>query len=337
MVLSILRRQRLLDNINEPSVAPITLITAPAGYGKSTLARQWAETFPGPVAYITLRSESNTVSHINGQVMRAFRDAAPDIDFPIGSEPPLSDILDYGRMILGKTGKIGIIFDDYHAIENQDVHDSLNSVLHDLSAGVSVVIVSRTMPPFSLGRMYLYGQVRHLTDVDLSFTPDEIARISTSALLSDEEVRKLAERTEGWIAGIRLGLMSIALEEGAPGERLRQFLATLPQHQWLDEYIVGEVLDRLPEDLRQFVLQTSILEFLTPELCNDMLEVNNSAMLLQELEQNIVFVGHDGMTNNPLTYHRLFAECVDRISRRFISPKKRRQHQLACRALVRAS
>ncbi|HWV23936.1 MAG TPA: hypothetical protein VNZ58_07085 [Thermomicrobiales bacterium] len=327
MITTLINRPRLLDRINRPSLAPVTLITAPAGYGKSTLARQWAASFPGPVAYVTLRPESNTLSFTLTQVMNELRHAMADSPWPDTAAPTPEDIGFYCKDVLRDNGAIGIVLDDYHAINSPDCHDALSAWLYRLPPNFHVLILSRTMPPLILGRLRVHGKVRHLTEADLSFTGEEVAHLTGPAGLSSGQIRHLTARTEGWITGIHLALLAAAHDD-KPDRNLDHILATALQQQWLDDYIVEEVLNTLPDDLREFVLHTSILEALIPELCDAMLSIDTSARLLQQLERHLVFVTRSPEAAGNLTYHQLFAEAVERISHRFITAGVRRQHHL---------
>lgn len=327
MITEILDRQRLLDSINQPSLAPVTLITAPAGYGKSTLARQWAASFPGPVASISLTPESNTLSRLLSQALTALHHAAPDVPAPETSDPSLGQVFQFGEHIVMQAGTLGIILDDYHVIESEDIHSIVNNWFTRVFPGIHVLILSRTMPPLALGRLRVQGQVRHLTEADLGFTRDEVACLTQSFRLSPDQVQQLTTRTEGWITGIHLALLSMNQDHG-PDKDLDRILASTPHQQWLDDYIVEEVLNALPGDLREFVLQTSILETLIPELCDAMLGIKTSGRLLHRLEQQLVFVNRSSASTGHLAYHHLFAEAARRISHRFFTSGQRRQHHL---------
>src|SRR5699024_3308297 len=135
---------------------------------------------------------------------------------------------------------LGIILDDFHVIENRDILDRLNLLFSRKSSVVHYLILSRTFPPLTLGRMRAYGNVRHLTEVDLRFTADEIAQLDQRAHLSRDDVHALTTRTEGWITGVRMALSSID-ETRASGEYTPRALAIPSQQRWLDDYLVEEV------------------------------------------------------------------------------------------------
>ena len=333
MHLRSLRRQRLLDQIDYPYLAPITLITAPAGYGKSTLAKQWAENQHRGVGLVMLFEDSNTPERILSQVYAAARNASPDIEVeaPDTGDLSMDDLVNLLKSISRAGREITIIIDDYHLINNKDVHDAINGQLGHLPKGIHAIILSRTIPPLSFGRLRAYGQLRHLTEADLRFTPEEVknlvADIAADIPLSTRQTTDLTSRTDGWIAGIRLTLASLKI----PENQRRSFddvIESLSAQRWLDDYIVDEVLDTLPPDLRDFVIDTSILTSLDPDMCDTVLDITTSRQFLRDLSRRIVFVSHPGASESPLVYHQLFAECVERISYGERSPAEIRTRHL---------
>lgn len=318
-------RRRLLDRINLPDLAPITLITAPSGYGKSTLAHQWARTFPGAVARVTLLPSSNIPARIVSQFVQAVQTAVPDITVPQDDDSSLETVLQALQAVTATGKRLAVIVDDYHLIENQDVHSAVNVALNQMPEGVSAMILSRSLPPLSFGRLRAHGKVRHLTEADLSFTADEVYAIASRAGLSRAQSGQLAERIDGWIAGIRLALMSMDFDSEDPPTRFERILEMFHEDQWLDEYIVEEILGDLPDDLGDFILKTSILGVLDPRLCDAVLGIDDSTRLLADIERRGLFVSRP---ESHLTYHRLFAECVGHIRDRVLPAEVRREHAM---------
>lgn len=312
-------RQRLIDLISSPEIAPITLITAPAGFGKSTLATQWVHETDRSVIWVSLHPESNTPDRFLSDLQLALEiDTGLSFMNGAASESSLSSILT--RLYeLSESRATTIVFDDYHLIENRDVHRVMNALIHELPADLSIMILSRTLPPLALGRARVEGQAREITEVDLRFDQRDVAalvRTEANKKLTSAQVDRLTERTDGWIAGIRLALLAMLQTED---EQLDQTIDALSAHQWLDDYIVEEVLDRLPEELRRFVLRTASLSVLEPKLCDAVLGIERSAALIDELARRLVFVRRDTRSGTGVAYHALFAECVDRIAERMLS------------------
>ncbi len=313
--MSILQRTRLLRLIDQPAIAPITLVTAPAGYGKSTAVRQWAYATSCPVAWVSLGPKSNNPNRFLAQLAEAIDDACPAQDAIPGEQVSVDVITARLSAIAQGQERPVIVLDDYHQVENDEIHDTVAGLLLDLPVGVHVVFVSRTMPPLPLGRMQMAGSVRHVTEADLRFTLEETAEIvemEARVRLTPTQVTTLGERTEGWIAGIRLALASL---EHVDAAAVTSLIDAWPVHRWLDDYIVEEVLEALPSDVREFVLRTAMLGELTPDLCNAVLGIETSAGFLDDVCRRLAFARPAGR-GEAVTYHQLFAECVCRIADR---------------------
>jgi LuxR family maltose regulon positive regulatory protein len=311
-------RSRLIDAISTPGIARVTLITAPAGFGKSTLAAQWARDTDRAVVWISLHSESNTPGRFLDDLLLALEHSATaPFAAPTSGESTLNSVLSCLETA-SDTQPMTIVLDDYHLIENRDVHRVVNALIHELTANVSVMILSRTLPPLVLGRLRVEGQVREITEVDLRFDRRDVATLvamETDRELSLGQIARLTQRTDGWIAGIRLALFAVAQVDD---EQIDTMLDAFSAHQWLDDYIVEEVLAGLPDELRQFVLRTASLRVLEPELCDAVLGIDNSAEMIDELARRLIFVRRDTRTGLGVAYHALFSECVEHIAKRFI-------------------
>lgn len=302
-------RQRLLDRICEPSPAPITLIVAPAGYGKSTVARQWVAHHPRwSSGWYQIRTEHNSVTSFLGHLWRAIDSATSEEE-----EPHDISIERVRERLRRQSAPIALVLDDYHLIENETIHKFVGALLQDLPVSTHLFILSRQMPALPLARVRAYGHVRLLTQTELAFTFDEVKQVFAGDSIGDDLLLRLTQRSEGWIAGLQLALMSVNVQGVLASEQLERHIAAMPEGRLLNEFIVQEVLDSLPADLRRFICDTVVLDVLEPALCNAVLQIDSSARYLERLQNTIGFVGHSGVAGHPLTYHRLFAECVQRL------------------------
>ena len=315
---SVVVRSRLVERIGVPPHLPITLITAPAGYGKSTLIAQWMDHARHRVAWVPLTSASNTLETFLGGLMEALLGAS-SVNDPETLTVDL--VLTTLREFMRDGIPVTLVFDDVHHIRNGEVFDVVDGILSLMPNGVSIIFASRHEVPFSLARMRASGMVRQLTESDLTFTPEEVlavVNIAAPTPLTSGQIRHLQERTEGWIAGIRLALSS--LEHVGPGE-VDSLVDTWSANRWLDDYFVEEVLAQLPVAVREFVEDTVVLEELTVELCDAIRQRSDSQDLLSEAVALLAFIRPVGVG---FRYHALFAESVERISARRRSSEARR-------------
>lgn len=308
-------RSRLVRLIQHPQLASITLITTPAGFGKSTVAAQWAARQPEPVPWVTLDAACNNPETLLARLAAAIDGDAADQRESIHSLPNVDDVVAKLVRLVDARGSQTVIIDDYHLIANRDVHQAMDGLIAHLPTGVHLVILSRTLPPLSLGRLRVQGRVRELTEADLRFDQYEAEALIADHVrnrLSRDQVERLAERAQGWIAGLRLSLLAL---ERVADDQIDAFIDAYAEHQWLDDYIIEEVLADLPPELRAFIQRTADLGPLTPELCDAVLQIDHSAALIDEAARRLVFARRDARGGAGVRYHPLFAEAVAGIAK----------------------
>jgi LuxR family maltose regulon positive regulatory protein len=307
-------RPRVLGLIDRPGAVSVTLIVAPAGYGKSTIVAQWVGAGTRNAAWIALNPGCNDPNVFLAQLAAAVGAVASTGDAEARPETT-SDLITLLRESSGPGAPRALILDDYHLIENRDVHRIMDGFVAALPPDVHLLMLSRTMPPVALGRLRVEGRVRQITDVDLRFTDEEAQELigGRADRLNPGQVGRLVQRTDGWIAGIRLAILAI---DRLGMEQIDTLIDSLSEHQWLDDYIVEEVLNTLPEELRAFVLDTVGLEMLDPGLCDAVLGIDHSVALIDEAMKRLVFTRRAVRAGSPVTYHPLFADCVKRIAKR---------------------
>ncbi|MFT4036804.1 MAG: LuxR C-terminal-related transcriptional regulator [Thermomicrobiales bacterium] len=264
---------------------------------------------PHGCGWCQIRAEHNTLGSFLSQLWRAIDEATGE---PIPEPLPLT-VEQLIQRLSAAPDRVVLVLDDYHAIENQLIHEVVKQLVHHLPPATHIILVSRHQPDIPLARLRAYGQVRQIAQNDLAFTFEEVRQVFAGACMSDTLLRQLTQQSEGWIAGLQLTLMSINLKSEHAVEHIDRLLATMSENRLLNEYFVEEVLDALPDDVRRFVYDTVMLDALEPELCNAVLQTSNSQLVLDRLEREIIFVGRPVGIDQPLAYHRLFAECVQRI------------------------
>jgi LuxR family transcriptional regulator, maltose regulon positive regulatory protein len=310
-------RAGLQSRFQESVQAKLCLLDAPAGFGKTTLLTQWrAAVGSTRVAWVALDEGDNDPTRFWIYVIEALRTVQPGLGAAAlralhqASADPYRAVLPGLLNELSVTGsRLVLVLDDYHLITNATCHQSLGFFLDHLPAGVHVVLATRTDPPLQLARMRARGELAELRAADLQFTHEE-----TSALLNDSmglqlgagDVERLAERTEGWAAGLVLAGLSLRGRQDPSG-----FIdAFHGDNRHVADYLAAEVLERQPEETREFLLRTSVLERLSGPLCDAVLETEGSTELLGELERSNLFLVPLDDRREWYRYHHLFRELL---------------------------
>ncbi len=291
-------RARLVERLDEP--ARLKLISAPAGFGKTTLVSDWVERTTRRVAWLSLDAGDNDPNRFLAHVVAAL--LGPDTP---GETTPAMLV----NELAGAAEEIVLVLDDYHVIEAPAVHDSVTFLVDHLPAEVQLLISSRSDPPLPLPRLRTRGQLTELRAADLRFTPDEAADFLNRVMglsLSAEDVEALEHRTEGWVAGLQLAALSLRDRDDASA-----FIeAFTGSHRFVLDYLVEEVLDLQPDDLRAFLLQTAPLDRLTGSLCDAVTGRADGDRTLEHLERANLFVVALDERREWYRYHHLFADCL---------------------------
>ncbi|HYN90079.1 MAG TPA: hypothetical protein VER55_16210, partial [Ardenticatenaceae bacterium] len=321
---NLVARPRLLARLDAGQQHPLTLISAPAGFGKTTLLSDWIQHRPAetrwPVAWLSLDEHDNDPLRFWSYVIAALERAHGPLHVSlaeIGTAPlgsPLSEqllpaITAMSNALAGAPGDLTLVIDDYHLIEAPAIHDSLAFLLAHLPPCLHLVIASRTDPPFSLARLRAQGALTELRTADLRFTPAEAASFLREVMglhLAPQELAALEARTEGWIAGLHLAALSMQGREDIPG-----FLAAFSgSHLYVLDYLADEVMRRQPEEVQRYLLRTSILDRLNDSLCDAVTGCQGSRSMLARLEQANLFLVPLDDQRRWYRYHRLFADVL---------------------------
>jgi LuxR family maltose regulon positive regulatory protein len=297
--------------------ARLCLLDAPAGSGKTTLLAQWqAAAGGGRVAWVSLDEGDNDPTRFWVYVVQALRIVEPALgaDALRALRRPSVE-LDQAvlPLLVNELSAIGrplvLVLDDYHLITNPACHQSFGFFLDHLPAGVHVVLATRVDPPLPLARMRARGELLELRAADLRFTGEEAAALLNEAMglrLSAEEVERLVDRTEGWVAGLVLAGLSL---RGRPDSDA-VIAAFQGDNRHVADYLAAEVLARQPEQTKEFLLRTSVLERLSGLLCDAVLEAEGSAELLVELERSNLFLVPLDDRREWYRYHHLFVQLL---------------------------
>jgi LuxR family transcriptional regulator, maltose regulon positive regulatory protein len=322
-------RPRLLGKLDDLRERKLALISAPAGFGKTTLLSEWIEhqdqeQLPLQVTWLSLDSNDNDPARFLTYLIAALQkvdasfgeEVLPVLQaFQIASIKEIWEIL--ASQIVSDSCQIVLVLDDYHVIEAPIIHEGISFMLERMPACMHLVISTRADPPLSLSRLRVRGELVELRVSDLRFSSEEIADfldLSIGKKLSTTDQVELKARTEGWIAGLQLAALAMqSLAEQAPDDEasLSAFVHRLSgSTRFIMDYLVEEVLQRLPEDSRSFLLQTSILERLTAPLCNAVTDRHDSQSVLDALEKTNLFLFPLDDERGWYRYHHLFADLL---------------------------
>jgi LuxR family maltose regulon positive regulatory protein len=312
---NLVARGRLTEQLDEGAKSKLTLVSAPAGFGKSTLLSEWSFKAELPVLWVSLDEGDNDPTRFLAYLVAALQRLQPALGENVlgllrsPQRPPLESLLAalINEIAEEASNDFALVLDDYHLMEAQPIHDALTFLLEHLPPQMHLVIASRTDPPLPLARFLARGQLRKLTATDLRFTPEEAAAFLNEVMgfnLSAEDARELEERTEGWIAGLQLAALSMQGRIDISG-----FIAAFAgSHRYVLDYLAEEVLDKQPEDVQKFLLETSILDRMFGSLCDAVTDGNDSQAMLEMLERANLFLIPLDDERRWYRYHHLFAD-----------------------------
>ena len=330
-------RPRLIERIRAGAQSRLTVVAAPAGSGKTTLLAEWlaqrASDAP-PVAWVSLDTGDNEPALFWTCIIRALQKIDPDVghDTLAGLQPGSPPSVAQLTALLNETTAIDcdvvLVLDDYHVIDSPSIHTSLAFFLDHLPPHVHTVLATRTEPPLPLARMRARGEVTELRVGDLRFTTDEAAAFLNRTMSLDigtADVAALEQRTEGWIAGLKLAALSLRGHHDVRG-----FLDSFSgENRYVGDYLIEEVLQNLPERTRRFLLATSVLERLSASLCNALTGEGDAQAQLEYLEKNNLFVVALDDRREWYRYHHLFADVLQAHATRADAAQVREAHRRA--------
>jgi LuxR family maltose regulon positive regulatory protein len=316
---SLVPRPRLSERLEEGLGPQLILVSAPAGFGKSTLLGTWASELSGsgrPTAWYSLDSGDNDPAQFWRYFFTAIdllqpgpgRTALALLDAP--QAPPIEAILTtLLNELVGLSTDAVLVVDDYHLIESQTIHEALTFLIDHLPPRMSLVISTRMDPPLPLPRMRARGEMTELRAADLRFTPEEAATFLNQVMgleLSAEYTAELEGRTEGWIAGLQMAALAMRDHADIPG-----FIAAFAgSNRYVLDYLAEEVLARQPEELQTFLLETSILDRMRAPLCNAVTGRADGQTALERLEHANLFVIPLDDERHWYRYHHLFVDVL---------------------------
>ncbi len=315
-------RPRLSQRLDRGTTSKLMLISAPAGFGKTTLLTEWLAAGPAApaderlAAWLSLDRADNDPASFWTYVIAALQTVAPGIGesaltlLQAPPPPPIETVLTALLNDLGAiTGDIVLVLDDYHVIDARDVQDAMAFLLDHLPPRLHVVIASRTDPALPLARLRARGELVETRAAELRFTPDEAAAYLNEMMslqLTARDVAALEGRTEGWIAALQLAALSMQGRDDVAG-----FIAGFTgDDRYVVDYLAEEVLQRQSDRVQTFLLQTSILGRLSGPLCDAVTGQGGGKAMLEALDRGNLFLVPLDDRRRWYRYHHLFADVL---------------------------
>jgi LuxR family maltose regulon positive regulatory protein len=313
---NIVHRTELYEKLNAGLSRKLILISAPAGFGKTTVLSDWIEQNKIPAAWFSLNSGDNDPVEFLSYIISGIQGIHPtfgQIAIKLLNSPNKPSNESIISLLINEILSINqnflLVLDDFHLIDNIDILKSVNFLLEHIPDNIHIVILTRSDPALSVSRLRSQNQLTELRSSDLSFSANDISILFNKKLklgLSIEEVYTLETKTEGWIAGLQLTALSMKGHEDTS-----KFIQDLKgDNRYIMDYLMEEVLKIQTDEIKEFLLQTSILSQMSAPLCNAVLNRNDSQFILEALEKNNMFVIPLDNERKWYRYHHLFAELL---------------------------
>lgn len=302
------------------ATVPLTLVSAPAGFGKTTLLTSWLARDPADPAeradvWVSLDQRDSDAAVFWTYLATALGRSVPGVGasalamLASGGWPTDAVVTQLINDLTGVDHDVVAVLDDYHVIDSTEVHDGVAFLLDHLPPNVHLVIATRADPPLPLARLRARGQLVEIRAADLRFTAAEAEQYLNDVMglaLTDDDVTALERRTEGWIAALQLAALSVRGRDD-PAEFIAEFSG---DDRYIVDYLVEEVLEHQPETVRAFLLQTSILSRLTGSLCDAVTGCDDGTATLTALARDNLFLTPLDPRRQWYRYHHLFADVL---------------------------
>ena len=316
----LVQRSRLTNRLPADGEGPrLVLVAAPAGFGKTTLLAQWlAAADKHRVAWLALDPADADLRRFLTHVLAAIQTAEPEVGVDAlaqleagGAQPIEAVLVSLINDLDVLAGPTVVALDDYHVISQTEIHQAVTFLLDNLPPQVTLAMTTRADPPLPLSRLRARGELIEIRAADLRFTTEEAETFLIDVMglqLEPALVAALGARTEGWAAGLQLAALSARSHDGAD---VPEFVEAFSgSHRFILDYLVEEVLERQPDDLRAFLLDTSVLDQLTGDLCDALTGRSDGQPVLEALERANLFVIPLDDERRWYRYHQLFADAL---------------------------
>ena len=321
----LIARPRLIQKLNQGFECGFVLVSAPAGYGKTTLLTAWLDQVDFTAAWLSLDEGDNDPARFLAYLAAALRTINPSIGKNMEIPPQASPLPAIETLLTPLVNDIAqhgepfcLVLDDFHVIQNQTVHQVIAFLVEHRPRPMHLAIATRADPPLALARLRARSEMLEIRQADLRFTDQEASDFLSHTMglkISPSDVARISRRIEGWIAGLQMAALSIQHTNDLSG-----FISTfMGRDQYILEYLLEEILGKQSPEIRQFLLFTSILDRLTAPLCDALLaeeaaslSTRSASIILRELEHANLFIVPLDHEHCYYRYHALFAELLRR-------------------------
>jgi LuxR family maltose regulon positive regulatory protein len=323
-------RPHLVTQLNQGLVGKLTLISAPAGFGKTTLVADWLQQGGRSFAWLSLDEGDNEPTRFLvylGAALNRIRDGwSQPVEAALRApQPPSPEVVVAALInaIVSSALDPVLVLDDYHAISNPPIHETMTFLLDHMPPAMHLVLITRADPPLPLARLRALGQLTEVRADDLRFTAEEATAFLNQIMdlsLAPEQIATLEARTEGWIAGLQLAALS--LQGRGSVQDVAGFVETFAgSHRYVMDYLMEEVFSRQSPEVQEFLLQTSVLDRLSAPLCDAIVEREtvqpervplpySSQEMLEHLDRANLFTVSLDHQRRWYRYHHLFADLL---------------------------
>ncbi|HSR32549.1 MAG TPA: hypothetical protein VLY63_18465, partial [Anaerolineae bacterium] len=315
---NLVARPRLLERLDQGLATRLILLSAPAGFGKTTLLSTWLAGSPSSASWVSLDAGDNDPVRFLNYLICALRTIGPgvgEMTRQLLRSPQPASIASVLTLLINELATMAkdvvAVLDDYHLIDTPAVHDIIAFLLEHLPLRMHLVIATRVDPPLPLARLRARGHLSEIREGDLRFTTEETTDFLNQTMglrLSAEDITALEARTEGWVAGLQLA--GLSLHGLASGDVAGFIEAFAGSHRYIVDYLVEEVLSRQPEAVQAFLMQTSILDRMSGPLCDALTQNADGQAMLERLEKANLFLVPLDEQRRWYRYHHLLADVM---------------------------
>ncbi len=313
---NVVHRSELFEKLNSGLSRKLILVSAPAGYGKTTLISDWISQSKIPAAWLSLDNGDNDPAVFLSYIISGIQSIHKEIGqsaLRLLNSPASPSVESITSLLINEVLNINqnivLVLDDFHMITSSEVLKLVTYLLDHIPGNIHIVILTRSDPALAVSKLRSQHQLVELRSSDLSFSANDISILFNKRLklgLSVDDVYSLESKTEGWIAGLQLTALSMQGREDISG-----FIKDLKgDNRYIMDYLMEEVLKTQTDEIKEFLLQTSILEQMSAPLCNAVLKRNDSQLILETLERSNMFVIPLNKERTWYRYHHLFADLL---------------------------